>query len=94
MYTVNVIVACQFDDTGWDYLDNPLYRYNCDSWDEAVDEFAANGHVSKDAVVEAYRRDYPECMAFELEASIYKDGELLDDWFCNERIWTKDGWDY
>ena len=39
MYEVNVSIACQFDDTGWDYLYDPVYTKSFETFEEADDVF-------------------------------------------------------
>lgn len=97
-YMVNIIVACQFDDSGWDYLDEPIYRKNFDTMNEAVEAYFDMGGIDKNKIANEYRSKFPECKAFEIETTISEDGDYAFadgcEWFDNERIWTADGWEF
>lgn len=96
-YTVNVSIACQFDDTSWDYMDKPVYTESFDDFDAALFAYYDMGGVDMGDVAERFHAMLPDCKAFEAEVTITKDDcglGWVDDveWFENERIWTEKGW--
>lgn len=93
MYTVNVVVACQFDDTGWDYLYDPIYTKSFDTIEEAEKVFEILTPYDYDYGKMLHENDDCGCIAFELETTITEDDSdfaIADgyEYFENMRIWT------
>ena len=94
-YQVCVSIACQFDDTNYDYLDDPVYIEWFDDYEKAQNAYYTMGGIDKHEVAERFRANFPECVAFDAEVSITKDGcdfGFVDDveWFDVECIWSND----
>ena len=96
-YEVNVSIACQLDNAKWDYLDEPVYIRRFHTLDAARDAYYRRGFINKDEIVTMFRDKFPECKAFEVEASITEDGYEFSEthenvYFYSGRIWTADEW--
>ena len=94
-YEVNVSVACQFEDTAWDYLEDPVYHQEFGSFEEAKKAYYNLGYVDSQSIAERFHKKYPECISFELETSITESGcdfSWADgtEWFDNDNIWSAD----
>ena len=100
MYEANVSMAFQFEDTGWDYLEEPLFNKSFETHEEAEEalcEYMRSDDL-KDAADRLAKKHRDYVIAMEAEESITEDGYEFTqsdegEYFDNTNVWTREDWE-